>query len=90
MVELTLVGVPAIFIPLPSAAEDHQTVNAKALSSKGAALIVSDNEAQEKSVPTLIQVIADPAHMQTLGDNIKQFAKPNVIDLIYKEIMKLV
>ena len=36
-----------------------------------------------------MQLAADPERMQTLGTNIKRFAQPNAIDLIYKEIEKL-
>ncbi|MBQ6156566.1 MAG: undecaprenyldiphospho-muramoylpentapeptide beta-N-acetylglucosaminyltransferase [Bacteroidales bacterium] len=89
LAELTIVGVPTILVPFPYAAEDHQTFNAKALSTKDAALLVTDKEAKEKLVPTLMQLAADPDRMTTLGNNIKRFALPNAIDLIYAEIEKL-
>lgn len=87
--ELTLVGAPTILVPFPYAAEDHQTFNAKALSTKDAALLVTDKEAPEKLMPTLLQLVSDPDRMQTLGTNIKRFALPDAIDLIYAEIAKL-
>lgn len=43
--EICVVKKPAIFVPYPHAAEDHQTVNAMHLVNKGAALIVKDQEA---------------------------------------------
>ena len=89
LAELTLVGVPTILVPFPYAAEDHQTFNAKALSTKDSALLVTDKEAQTKLMPMLLQLVADPDRMRTLGDNIKHFAQPDAIDLIYKEIEKL-
>ena len=89
LAELTLVGAPTILVPFPYAAEDHQTFNAKALSTKDAALLVTDKEAPEKLMPTLLQLAADPDRMTTLGTNIKRFAQPDAIDLIYKEIEKL-
>ena len=89
LAELTLVGAPTILVPFPYAAEDHQTFNAKALSTKDAALLVTDKEAPEKLMPTLLQLAADPDRMTTLGANIKRFAQPDAIDLIYKEIEKL-
>ena len=49
----------------------------------------ADKDAPEKLVPTLMQLVSDPHRMQTLGDNIKRFALPNAIDLIYEEIVKL-
>ena len=89
LAELTLVGVPTILVPFPYAAEDHQTFNAKALSTKDSALLVTDKEAQTKLMPMLLQLVADPDRMRTLGDNIKHYAQPDAIDLIYKEIEKL-
>ena len=82
-------GVPTILVPFPYAAEDHQTFNAKALTTKDAALLITDKEAPEKLVPTLMQLVGDSDRMKVLGDNIKRFALPNAIDLIYEEIVKL-
>ena len=50
---------------------------------------ISDKEAPEKLIPTLLQLVNDPHRMETLGTNIKTFALPNAIDLIYEEIVKL-
>lgn len=46
--ELCLTRLPSILVPLPTAAEDHQTSNARALSDRGAAILVKDAEANEK------------------------------------------
>ena len=89
LAELAIVGVPTILVPFPYAAEDHQTFNAKALSTKDAALLIPDKDAKEKLMPTLLQLVNDPDRMETLANNIKQFALPNAIDLIYDEIVKL-
>ena len=42
--DLTIIGLTAILVPLPIAAEDHQTANARALSDDGAAVLVPDDE----------------------------------------------
>lgn len=42
--DLAVTGTPAILVPLPSAAEDHQTVNAQAVASDGAAVVLADSE----------------------------------------------
>jgi UDP-N-acetylglucosamine--N-acetylmuramyl-(pentapeptide) pyrophosphoryl-undecaprenol N-acetylglucosamine transferase len=46
--ELCLVQKPAILVPLPTAAEDHQTHNARALTDRGAAVLVRDDETVEE------------------------------------------
>lgn len=86
--ELAIVGQPTILVPFPFAAEDHQTFNAKALTSKDAAILVSDKDAAEKLMPTLFELVADDEKMRRLGENMRKFAKPDAIDLIYSEIKK--
>ncbi len=48
--ELELLGKPSILVPSPNVAEDHQTKNARALSDKGAAILVTDTESREKHI----------------------------------------
>jgi UDP-N-acetylglucosamine:LPS N-acetylglucosamine transferase len=42
--ELTVVGVPAVLIPLPGAPGDHQAANARRLAEAGAAVVIRDDE----------------------------------------------
>ena len=48
--ERCLVAKPVLFVPSPNVAEDHQTKNARALETKGAAVVVPDAECQTKDV----------------------------------------
>ncbi len=57
--ELCVVGKPAIFVPYPFAAEDHQTVNASVLVDKKAALMVPDAKAKTELFPCLLQLVND-------------------------------
>ena len=57
--ELAAVGKPVIFIPLPTAAEDHQMKNARSLDERGAALVINDKEAGEKLAGTLFGLLED-------------------------------
>ena len=52
--EVAVVGMPAVFIPYPSAADDHQRHNANVLASRGAAVIVSQSRA---SVFVLVDIL---------------------------------
>jgi UDP-N-acetylglucosamine--N-acetylmuramyl-(pentapeptide) pyrophosphoryl-undecaprenol N-acetylglucosamine transferase len=52
--ELAAWGIPSILIPLPTAAADHQTANAKALASSGAALLLPQ---RDMTIPTLANTI---------------------------------
>ena len=70
--ELSLVGKAVIFVPSPNVAEDHQTKNAKALSSRDAALLIADSEAVGKVIPTVEELLDNPERIKQLERNIKQ------------------
>ncbi len=84
--ELCVVGVPTILVPFPYAAEDHQTYNAKALSTKGAAVLIPDSEAREKLMPALMRLLENPQECERMGQVLRTFAQPDAIDKIYQQI----
>lgn len=85
--ELCLVGKPAIFVPSPNVAEDHQTKNAMALVRKDAALLVPDSEAVTALFPVVDQLLADPARMQRMAANIKALGIADSADRIVDELL---
>ncbi len=87
--ELCMVGKPAILVPLPTAAEDHQTRNCEALIRKKAALLVNDHEAAALLNPTILDLMHDSERMATLSANIRMLALPGSAALIAKEIKGL-
>ena len=88
--ELCLVGKPAILIPSPNVAEDHQTKNAMALVETNAAVMVKDSEAKEKMIATAIELLNDENKKMELANNIKKLAKPNAAEDIANEIFNVV
>ena len=85
--ELALVQKPVIFVPLPTAAEDHQTKNAQALVDKDAAIMIPDSQAEAQLMNQLVNLIQDEDRCKTMGENILKLAQPDAIDLIIKEIL---
>lgn len=59
LAEICVAGKPSVLVPFPLAAEDHQTVNAQLLVKQGAALMVSDKEAEMKLVDAVLALIRD-------------------------------
>ena len=53
--ELSAVGLPAIFVPYPAAADDHQTANAQPMADAGAAAIMSEANLSDESLAGLLQ-----------------------------------
>ena len=88
--ELALVQKPVIFVPLPWAAEDHQTKNAQQLVDAGAAIIVKNDNVKEALVPALFSLCSDKEKQESMKVNIAQFARPNAAEDIVSEIVKLV
>lgn len=87
--ELELLGKPCILVPSPNVAEDHQTKNARALSDKGAALLVTDAEAAEKLVDEIISLISNKERLQKMSMEIKKLALPDSDEKIVDEIVKI-
>ena len=88
--ELALVQKPVIFVPLPTAAEDHQTKNAKQLVDAGAAIMVKNSETEAKLVPTLQELLNDKDKQNEMKANIAKFARPNAADDIVDIIIEVV
>ena len=86
--ELCVVKKPVLFVPYPFAAEDHQTVNARDLMSKHAALMVKDSEALDKVVPLIIELSKDERKQNELKENIGRLAVVDADKRIAEEIIK--
>ena len=87
--ELSLVGKAVVFVPLPTAAEDHQTKNAMSLVEKEAAIMVKNDETGEKLIPTVFELLNDERKIKEMQENIAKFARPNAADDIVNEIEKV-
>jgi UDP-N-acetylglucosamine--N-acetylmuramyl-(pentapeptide) pyrophosphoryl-undecaprenol N-acetylglucosamine transferase len=53
--ELAAAGLPAIFVPYPSAVDDHQTANARSLTDAGAAALIAEKDLSDKSLAGLLR-----------------------------------
>lgn len=87
--ELCLLGKPAILVPSPNVAEDHQTHNAMALVNKNAAVLVKDSDAQNNLIATALQLIKDDQQLLNLHTNILTLALPDSARIIAAEVIKL-
>ena len=88
--ELMLTGKPSILVPSPNVAEDHQTINAKALVEHEAAEMVKDNVAMDKLIDEAIALLNDKSRQEKLSKNIHAMAHENAAMDIANEVMKLV
>lgn len=87
--ELQFAGKPAIFIPSPNVAEDHQSKNAQALVKKEAALMIPDAEARVRILQDAIALIDNEERRQQLSANIQKMAQPDAAARIAREVFRL-
>ena len=88
--ELALVQKPVIFVPLPTAAEDHQTKNAQQLVDAEAAIMVRNADTEKDLIPTLFRLKDDHELQAKMSANIGKFARPNAADDIVDQIIKVI
>lgn len=88
--EICLIAKPAVFVPYPHAAEDHQTVNAQHLVAKHAALMVKDHEAKEKLITSIIALAKDEAKQNELKQHITKLGVADADTVIATEVLKTV
>jgi UDP-N-acetylglucosamine--N-acetylmuramyl-(pentapeptide) pyrophosphoryl-undecaprenol N-acetylglucosamine transferase len=87
--ELCLTGKPSILVPSPNVAEDHQTKNALALSTRQAAVLVTDAEAGTRLYDEALGLLQDGSRQQQLATNIRALAHPDATTTIVDELLAL-
>ena len=76
--EITAAGKPAIFVPFPRAADDHQRVNAEALANEGAAVVVEESKLEGPWLAeTIASLLGDPRGLQRMSEAAREMAHPN-------------
>ncbi|HPN38480.1 MAG TPA: undecaprenyldiphospho-muramoylpentapeptide beta-N-acetylglucosaminyltransferase [Melioribacteraceae bacterium] len=87
--EAAYLGLPVIFIPSPNVTDNHQYKNAKSLEDKGGAIVVKDDEAEDKIYSIIIDTINNKLKLNDLSENIKNFAGLDSAIKISSEIIDL-
>ena len=87
--EFCLIGKPVILVPSTNVAEDHQTKNALALSTRDAAIYIKDAEAPDVLIQTAIDTVNDDTKLKSLSENVLKLALPDSANIIAKEVINL-
>ena len=88
--EITAAGKPAIFVPFPAAADDHQNVNARALERAGAAVVVEEsNLGAAYLVETIATLIGDAQRLQNMSAAARSLAHPRAVEEIADMVAQL-
>jgi UDP-N-acetylglucosamine--N-acetylmuramyl-(pentapeptide) pyrophosphoryl-undecaprenol N-acetylglucosamine transferase len=76
--EIAAAGKPAVFVPFPRAADDHQRVNAEALERAGAAVVVEESKLEGVWLAeTIAALLQDPSRLQKMSAAARGMAHPN-------------
>lgn len=88
--ELAAAGVPALLVPLPTAAGDHQRHNARALEDAGAALVFEqDNTAPGALWEAVLEILAAPTKREAMARRMAQRGRPDAADRIAADLLAL-
>ena len=89
--ELCAWGKPSVLVPLPSAAADHQTFNARALASAGAAVVLLERDLTPNSLARAVTSLArDGARLDALGHAARGRGHPDAARAIMSKVLTLV
>jgi UDP-N-acetylglucosamine--N-acetylmuramyl-(pentapeptide) pyrophosphoryl-undecaprenol N-acetylglucosamine transferase len=76
--EITAAGKPAIFVPFPRAADDHQRINAEVLARHGAAVVVEESKLEGVWLAeTIAALLQDSPRLQRMSRGARELAHPN-------------
>ncbi len=88
--EITAAGKPAIFVPFPQAADDHQRRNAEAIAQGGAAVLVPQAElTPEKLARLLVELFGDPARLRQMSERARALSHHDAAGRVAKMAAEL-
>lgn len=91
LTELAVCGTPAILIPYPFAAEDHQSYNAEVFTKAGAALSFKQSELTAELLRTqVLNLLQSPEELKKMGENAQAIAVPDSADKLASLVREVV
>jgi UDP-N-acetylglucosamine--N-acetylmuramyl-(pentapeptide) pyrophosphoryl-undecaprenol N-acetylglucosamine transferase len=91
LAELAIMGRPAVLIPLPTATDDHQTLNALEFERAGAAVVVPQYGTSPSQLANVVQtLLGDPPRLAKMAEAMRGLGKPNATREIVAELRALV
>ncbi len=88
--EIAVVGVPAILVPFPHAVDDHQTQNARYLSSAGAAVLIPQDRLSADSLyKELVKLMQDKKLRIKMAKKAKELARENAAEIVAEQCLEI-
>lgn len=89
LAEVAAAGLPAVIVPLPTAANDHQRLNAAALADAGAAEVIEEADLDRRLVPRLMALAGDRGRRAAMAAAAARLAKPDATEKIVRRAEQL-
>jgi UDP-N-acetylglucosamine--N-acetylmuramyl-(pentapeptide) pyrophosphoryl-undecaprenol N-acetylglucosamine transferase len=89
LAELMCTGTPAILIPLPTAAADHQTENAKAMAEAGAAIVWKEGDDRGKLLAAIVDLVNTPSRLHEMAGKARALGKPGASAELADAVVRL-
>ena len=86
--ELKVVGLPSILVPLPTAADDHQRVNAEAMVEAGASRMIADDRLGAMLYGTVTELLSQPEVLRGMGERARGMALTDADDTIARDLLR--
>ncbi len=87
--ELTVVGVPAVLVPLPGAPGGHQLANARVVEQVGGAIVVADDQCDASSLEAALDRLLEDEHRRSYGEAARTLGRPAAASAIAREIIAI-
>ncbi len=86
LAEMAMTQTPSLLVPLPGAAEDHQSFNAKSIEDRGGAFMLPQNQLNDRLLPTLKELLQDQEKLDSMRKALGSIKQPNAAQNIAKII----
>lgn len=87
--EVAAVGLPAVFVPLPHAVDDHQTANARYLSDVGAALLCPQATLTPEVLADQLRPLLNRERLLVMAQKSRMQAKPDATTAVVNAVVSL-
>lgn len=88
--EVLVLGIPAIYVPFPHAADDHQSKNARAIAEAGAGIAIADADiGQGRATRLLSGLLQNPVSLKNLAHQARQLGRPDAAAIIAQKCLDM-
>lgn len=87
--ELLVTGTPAVLVPSPNVASDHQTLNARSMEALGAAIHVPEDQLESAMSGLVPELLADQGRRSAMAAKARRAARPDAARRIARDVLRL-